>query len=628
MESEEGLAAIVFPDDMQGGGAHSFQASLLSVAEPIMNMSKAPLRLYSYKRENQFGRLGALIARLGAHYTNGITRTVLLVLGSADLLGLNPVAFSSKVLEGTIDFFYEPAMASMSSPQDLTMGLGKGAASLVGGTVSGAAVAMEKFTNFLENGVMKLADKDFRHKMQKRRRGKNPDHVGDGIVEGGKGFTMGLYAGVRGVFVDPYLGWKQNKWKGLASGVMRGLGGVLVKPSAGMLDMISTTLRGIARTNDAFKDKVKGTERVRNPRYINQTGDQLLKPYSTREAEATTLLSIMKAGACALEEGEEYSFHIPNGYSKLWSHIDHAEHAEFDGDEESEFKESSEADSTVYVLTNRRLVKVNMPGMGLFKIGVQWHVPLGELSHSTIIRKLGRVDVVLRRLPVSESCQSATSSGDMRRVGCGAGGDAGGGAGSASTGGFGDTLNRRRQGDVEKAFETAMDQSRTGSQSVNGVVIPCGSAFTAKMVLELFRLAAGNLDKRAESARVAFEANHRDLGLQWDMGIRHAVEASRRWLAVTQESVLEQECGGGLQGGAGGDGLGSHDGDAEGPTRLAWSSVSEKHVRLFKDMVVHGRLKPYALHIGSHVEVRHGNGGVCCGVGDLCVCACSVSNVR
>ena len=191
------------------------------------------------------GSLDGFVQQLVQHYINAVLTGILRILGSADFIG-NPMMLVDNVSSGAVDFFYEPAMASMSNPQELTQGLRKGAASLVGGTLSGVANTTEKFAGFLERGLLKLTgDSKFRRAMQHRARGRGPDNAGTGALEGSKGLAYGVYAGLRGLVQDPSQGWKKHRFGGMVGGIASGLAGVGLKPAAGMLDMISSTMRGV-----------------------------------------------------------------------------------------------------------------------------------------------------------------------------------------------------------------------------------------------------------------------------------------------------------------------------------------------------------------------------------------------
>ena len=54
--------------------------------------------------------------------------------------------------------------------------------------------------------------------------------------------------GIAGLFIEPYRGAKKGGWKGGIKGFGKGLVGLVCKPVAGAIDMITLTARGIGNT--------------------------------------------------------------------------------------------------------------------------------------------------------------------------------------------------------------------------------------------------------------------------------------------------------------------------------------------------------------------------------------------
>lgn len=52
-------------------------------------------------------------------------------------------------------------------------------------------------------------------------------------------FVYSWYDGITGVVTQPHQGWDNKGASGLASGVGKGIGGLLIKPQAGRLQMAS-----------------------------------------------------------------------------------------------------------------------------------------------------------------------------------------------------------------------------------------------------------------------------------------------------------------------------------------------------------------------------------------------------
>jgi hypothetical protein len=77
--------------------------------------------------------------------------------------------------------------------------------------------------------------------------------LSNGIVRSGKEFVYGIYDAVTGVIVQPYLGYKeapsrsQSHVEGVAKGMGRGLGGLVLKPCAAVAGLPGYTFKGLER---------------------------------------------------------------------------------------------------------------------------------------------------------------------------------------------------------------------------------------------------------------------------------------------------------------------------------------------------------------------------------------------
>lgn len=96
-------------------------------------------------------------------------------------------------------------------------------------------------------------------------------HLGTGLMKGMMGFSSSVYDGVTGIVAEPMKGLKAEEGKstsskafGFAKGLAKGIGGAVLKPTAGACDLASSTLTGLANTPSVMyktaKDKglVKG----------------------------------------------------------------------------------------------------------------------------------------------------------------------------------------------------------------------------------------------------------------------------------------------------------------------------------------------------------------------------------
>ncbi|PYH78799.1 UDP-Glycosyltransferase/glycogen phosphorylase [Aspergillus uvarum CBS 121591] len=72
--------------------------------------------------------------------------------------------------------------------------------------------------------------------------------VKSGFVAAGQEFVYSWYDGITGVVTQPHQGWDSQGAPGLASGVGKGIGGLLIKPQAGLWGLLGYPLNGIHRS--------------------------------------------------------------------------------------------------------------------------------------------------------------------------------------------------------------------------------------------------------------------------------------------------------------------------------------------------------------------------------------------
>ncbi|KAL3248382.1 hypothetical protein ABHI18_012054 [Aspergillus niger] len=71
--------------------------------------------------------------------------------------------------------------------------------------------------------------------------------VKSGFVAAGKEFACGIYDGVTGLVTQPSQGWNGGGFGGMTKGIGKGVGGVLLKPQAGLWGLLGYPLEGIHR---------------------------------------------------------------------------------------------------------------------------------------------------------------------------------------------------------------------------------------------------------------------------------------------------------------------------------------------------------------------------------------------
>jgi hypothetical protein len=72
-----------------------------------------------------------------------------------------------------------------------------------------------------------------------------PDNVLEGLASGLKSTLTGVASGVTGIYQQPVKGAKKSGVKGFMKGTLKGLGGAVVKPVSGGLDLLGKTAQGV-----------------------------------------------------------------------------------------------------------------------------------------------------------------------------------------------------------------------------------------------------------------------------------------------------------------------------------------------------------------------------------------------
>jgi vacuolar protein sorting-associated protein 13A/C len=135
-----------------------FMVNILTMA--MGNINDAPVKLNALMLENARVSVPVLIQRLQAHYTQEVLYQIHKILGSADFLG-NPVGLFNNISSGVVDIFYEPYQGFIMTdrPQELGIGIAKGATMFVKKSVFGVSDSLSKFTGSISKGIRETEEK-------------------------------------------------------------------------------------------------------------------------------------------------------------------------------------------------------------------------------------------------------------------------------------------------------------------------------------------------------------------------------------------------------------------------------------------------------------------------------------
>ncbi|ERT03326.1 hypothetical protein HMPREF1624_01637 [Sporothrix schenckii ATCC 58251] len=248
----------------------------------IGNVNDAPLRLNALLLENVRVSIPVLTQNVSNHYSQEALYQIHKILGSADFLG-NPVGLFNNISSGITDIFYEPYQGLIMSdrPEDLGMGLARGATSFMKKSVYGFSDSVSKFTGAMSKGLAAATlDKQFQDRRRITRARNRPKHALYGVTAGANSFITSVASGVGGLARKPLEGAEQEGALGFFKGIGKGVIGVATKPVIGVLDLASNVSEGIRNTTTVFDGSE--LDRVRLTRFV--PADGIVRPYSQREA--------------------------------------------------------------------------------------------------------------------------------------------------------------------------------------------------------------------------------------------------------------------------------------------------------------------------------------------------------
>lgn len=228
-------------DTMQTSNPLMFFVNVMTMS--IGNVNDAPLRLNALMLENARISTQVLIGNIREHYTQEVLRQIHIVLGSADFLG-NPVGLFNNISSGVADIFYEPyqGLVMTDRPQELGIGIAKGASSFVKKSVFGFSDSMAKITGSMSKGLAAATlDKEYQDQRRMSKSRNRPKHALYGVTSGGNAFASSMASGIGGLARHPLQGAEKEGLPGFVKGVGKGFLGLATKPAIGAFDLASST---------------------------------------------------------------------------------------------------------------------------------------------------------------------------------------------------------------------------------------------------------------------------------------------------------------------------------------------------------------------------------------------------
>ncbi|OMJ85768.1 hypothetical protein SteCoe_12834 [Stentor coeruleus] len=267
-------------------------SGIASFGMALAVIEAAPVKLYSIQLSDVFASETRLIESFKSHYKSQLMNEFYTLIGHSNILG-NPIGLLNDLGTGMVDFFYEPAQGMVNGPISATEGFLKGTQSLVKNTVTGTFGTVSRITSTLTNGLAVLTqDQDYIIERQRDMAKNKPSNLISGVGLGMLSFIKNVGQGITGIVTEPIKGFKKNKMGGMVKGGLKGIGGLVVKPLTGALDMVSKSAEGIKNTASMF-DETTEYIKSRYPRAIYGSS-HLIQVYNSEDSELIDLLFRIK----------------------------------------------------------------------------------------------------------------------------------------------------------------------------------------------------------------------------------------------------------------------------------------------------------------------------------------------
>ena len=233
----------------------------------VSNIEKTNLTLNKDIRYNIHGKKDIIISSILETYKQYALLNLMKIGVNIEILG-TPINLVKSLGSGVKDFFQKPIEGFINGPIDGAKGFFDGTKSLVKNTVGGALNTVSKFTSGFSKEILILTqDENYINEMERKNMMAKPKNLIEGIGYGLSSMMSGIYYGVTDVVRKPLEGAKKKNLKGFGKGMIQGLGGLVVKPVSGVVDLISKTTVGIKNTILLFDDEKIFQQRYPRPFY-------------------------------------------------------------------------------------------------------------------------------------------------------------------------------------------------------------------------------------------------------------------------------------------------------------------------------------------------------------------------
>ena len=269
----------------QGNKEHSedINVNLLvkTIGVTFLSIDESPITLTGLKLESVFESQEGFTNIILTHLKDQNRKNIAKIVGNLDIIG-NPVSLFSNVGNGVVDFYEKPVVGFVKGPIEGFVGIGKGTSSLIKNTAAGAFNAVSKVTGSLASGLTSLSMDSAYLKQRNLDKAHKPKNLFHGMGKGVMSISKGFYSGITGVFSKPVSEIKKSGASGIFKGLVKGFGGLIVKPIGGIFDAVSQTTEGFKKTITIFDDKAN-EQKQRVPR-VFYGSYRYFKIYSIEDA--------------------------------------------------------------------------------------------------------------------------------------------------------------------------------------------------------------------------------------------------------------------------------------------------------------------------------------------------------
>ena len=231
----------------------NFYESLLSTNPVLNKLSQlydnidTSISIEENKLMNLYGISSTIISTIITSYKQKLILQLIRVGINMELLG-QPVNFINSIGTGVKEFINQPKQGFEHG--EVVQGVIKGGIGLIKNTAGGTFNSVSQMSSGISSTLLNITnDKEYLNKRQIKKITEKPNNFMEGLGYGLTSMAGGIFYGVTDIVRKPIEGIKEKKnIAGFGKGFLKGIGGVITKPIAGVIDLVSKTSEGFKNT--------------------------------------------------------------------------------------------------------------------------------------------------------------------------------------------------------------------------------------------------------------------------------------------------------------------------------------------------------------------------------------------